>query len=226
MKRNAWYKRLSASGGIVSELNALNVFRRKEKKKCFPVDGGLIYSVMVVLKRERFQTLTGLVPAFPPPPQQQQSNCEEQAAIFPLFLPPKGKGGCTGELWITLWRSRFECCRHAKRLWWLNDSLRHEPCNLCTQYLKTLSSKHRLKKGKRGFFRFITRIKPEARGPPDNILLTPTIDTKAWEPQQFDSSQVQQDPTRRKAVLVSCLERLDSRSQVSTFLQVCVTIIE
>lgn len=67
MKRNARYKRLSASGGIVFELNALNVFRRKEKKNCFPVDGGLIYSVMVVLKRERFQSLTGLVPAFSPP---------------------------------------------------------------------------------------------------------------------------------------------------------------
>ena len=123
------------------------------------------------------------------------------------------------------WMSQLEHRRHVKRLWWLNNILRHEPYNLCMRYLKTLSSKQRLKREK-GFHLFIlfyfifftrtiTRIRPEARGPPDNILLTPAIDTKAWEPQQFDSSQVRQDPVREKAVLVSCLKLLNSWSQVS-----------
>lgn len=77
------------SGGIVSELS---IFRRKNKN-CFPVDGGVIYSVMVVLKRERFQSLTELVPAFPPPlpPQQQKSNCDEWALFF-HFHATKEKG--------------------------------------------------------------------------------------------------------------------------------------
>lgn len=93
------------------------------------------------------------------------------------------------------WASRFERCRHAKRLWWLNDSLCHKPRNLCMQYLENFVLQAEIKEGKKGgFFRFITRIKPEAKGPPDNILLTSKIDTKAWEPQQFDSSQVRRDP--------------------------------
>lgn len=55
------------------------------------------------------------------------------------------------------------------------------------------------------------------------------IDTTAREPQQqLDNSQVREGPTGGSggAVPDRCLEPIDWASQVSAFLQVCVTIIE
>lgn len=52
------------------------------------------------LKRECFQVLTGLVPAFPPPPPEWSNYWG--GFSFPLTAT-KGKRGYMDELWITPW---------------------------------------------------------------------------------------------------------------------------
>lgn len=96
------------------------------------------------LKRECFQVLTGLVPAFPPP---QWSNCEKGASPF-LSQPPKGKE----VTWMscelhpgTAWANQLECRGPVKCHWWLNDTHQDENRIICIQYRETLSSKQRLK---------------------------------------------------------------------------------
>lgn len=62
---------------------------------------------------------------------------------------------------------------------------------------------------------------------PGDLFRCQNIDTRAREPQQqLDNSQVREGPTGGEAVSDHRLEPTDWASQVSAFLQVCVTIIE
>lgn len=99
------------------------------------------------LKRECFQVLTGLVPAFPPPPPPpQRSNYGEGASLF-LSQPPGGKGGYMDELWITPWNCLSKLarlpatCEVSLMIKWYSSSCEH--CIVCVLWSETLSSKLR-----------------------------------------------------------------------------------
>lgn len=156
MKRNAWYKRLSVSGGIVSESNAPNIFRKK-KKKMFSCGWGSNLLSHGGFQEGTFSTFNRVGSSIPTTAAAAAAavKLRRPGPYFPFSCHQREKEVARVSCEIHSgggWASQFERCRHAKRLWWLNDSLRHKPCNLCMRYLKTLSSKQRLKRGKKGVF--------------------------------------------------------------------------